>query len=201
VTAHHDAHDIAEGALDNGCGCALVAEIARLLTTVEDDLDTAVRVTTFGAEEVGLLGSTHAADQRQLADITGLLNLDGIGSTRNLAVDTHGFPALAGAFETVAERYDVPVEISERVNTHSDHWPFAREGVPAAMAYSTGGSDRRGWGHTHGDTLDKLDRRDLSALAVPLAEAVLELADDSCSPEHVAAETVRERARGEGYDV
>lgn len=201
LTAHHDAHDIAEGALDNGCGCALVTEVARLLKTVEDDLDTAVRVTTFGAEEVGLLGSTHAAEQRPLEEIKALLNLDGIGSTRNLAVDTHGFPALDTAFERVAARQESLVDINEKVNTHSDHWPFAREGVPAAMAYSIGGADRRGWGHTHGDTLDKLDRRDLREIAVPLAEAVLELADEGCSPEHVSAETVHERAREEGYDV
>jgi len=201
VTAHHDAHDIAEGALDNGCGCALVTEVARLLTTVEDDLDTTVRVTTFGSEEVGLLGSTYAADHRRLSDIKALLNFDGIGSTRDLAVDTHGFSAIEEAFETVADSQNVPIEIYEKVNTHSDHWPFAREGVPAAMAYSVGGSDRRGWGHTHGDTLDKLDRRDLRQLAVPLAEAVLELADEDCSPEHVSAEAVRKRAREEGYDV
>lgn len=200
LTAHHDAHDIAEGAQDNGCGCALVTEVARLLRTVEEDLETAVRVTTFGAEEVGLLGSTHAAEQRPLGEIKAVLNLDGIGSTRNLAVDTHGFPALGAAFERVAATQDIPLDINEKVNTHSDHWPFVREGVPAAMAYSVGGADRRGWGHTHGDTLDKLDPRDLREIAVPLAEAVLELADEGCSPEHVTSETVHERAREEGYD-
>lgn len=201
VTAHHDAHDIADGALDNGCGCALVAEVARLLKTVEDSLDTAVRLTTFGAEEVGLLGSTHAANQQELADIKALANLDGIGSTRDLAVDTHGFPAIRDAFERVADEYDRPIEITDRVNTHSDHWPFAQKGVPVAMAFSTGGSDRRGWGHTHGDTLDKLDPRDLRSLAVPVAAAVLELADGDCTPEHVDSEVVEKRAREEGYDV
>lgn len=201
LTAHHDAHDIADGAFDNGCGCALVAEVARLLSTVEDELDTAVRLTTFGAEEVGLLGSKKAVERHDLTEIKALLNLDGIGNTRDLAVDTHGFPAIAEAFERVADAQEVPIDIVERVNTHSDHWSFAREGVPAAMAYSTGGSDRRGWGHTHGDTLDKLDRRDLRALAVPLTAAVLELADEDCSLDHVSAETVRQRAREEGYDV
>jgi len=39
LLAHYDAHDVGEGALDNGCGCALVAEVGRLLATVEDDLD------------------------------------------------------------------------------------------------------------------------------------------------------------------
>jgi hypothetical protein len=37
----------------------------------------------------------------------------------------------------------------------------------------------RGWGHTHADTLDKLDPRDLRALAAIYAESVLELADAS----------------------
>ena len=201
LTAHHDAHDIAEGANDNGCGCALVAEVARLLKTVEDDLDTAVRATTFGAEEIGLLGSTHAAEQMAHEDIKAVFNLDGIGTTRDLAVDTHGFPEIARVAETVDERGSTPIEVNENVNTHSDHWPFAREGVPAAMAYSVGGDDRRGWGHTHADTLDKLDRRDLQSIAVPLAEMGLELADEDCSPEHAAGETVLERAREEGYDV
>ncbi|WP_436901171.1 M28 family peptidase [Halovenus halobia] len=201
LTAHHDAHDIAEGANDNGCGCALVVEVARILKTVEDDLETAVRATTFGAEEIGLLGSTHAAEQLDHDDIKAVFNLDGIGTTRDLAVDTHGFEAIAEAAERVDERGSTPIDVNEKVNTHSDHWPFAREGVPAAMAYSVGGSDRRGWGHTHADTLDKLDARDLRSIALPLAEMVLELADEDCSPEHVSSETVLERAREEGYDV
>jgi Zn-dependent M28 family amino/carboxypeptidase len=201
LTAHHDAHDIAEGANDNGCGCALVAEVARLLTTVEEDLDTAVRAMTFGAEEIGLRGSTHAAEQLAHDGTKAVFNLDGIGTTRDLAVDTHGFSEIARAAEAVDERGSTPIEVNEKVNTHSDHWPFAREGVPAAMAYSVGGDDRRGWGHTHADTLDKLDRRDLQSIAVPLAEIVLELAEDDCSPEHVSAETVLDRAREEGYDI
>ena len=201
LTAHHDAHDIAEGANDNGCGCALVAEVTRVLKTIEDDLDTAVRVTTFGAEEIGLRGSTHAAEQLDHEGIKAVFNLDGIGTTRDLAVDTHGFEAITESAQRVDEDVSTPIEVHEKVNTHSDHWPFARKGVPAAMAYSVGGSDRRGWGHTHADTLDKLDPRDLRSIAVPLAEIVLELADAECTPEHVSAETVRERARKEGYDV
>lgn len=201
LTAHHDAHDIAEGANDNGCGCALVAEVARLLKTVEDDLETAVRATTFGAEEIGLLGSTHTAEQTDHDGIKTVFNLDGIGTTRDLAVDTHGFPEIGRVAGLVDERQSTPIEVNEKVNTHSDHWPFAREGVPAAMAYSVGGDDRRGWGHTHADTLDKLDRRDLESIAVPLAEIVVELAADDCSPAHVSGETVLERAREEGYDV
>jgi hypothetical protein len=42
---------------------------------------------------------------------------------------------------------------------------------------STREGEGRGWGHTHADTLDKLDPRDLRALAVIYAESALELAD------------------------
>lgn len=201
VTAHHDAHDIAEGAKDNGAGCVLVAELARLLSHVESDLDVAVRFLTFGAEEIGLRGSRQYLDEANLDEIAAVVNLDGIGDSRDLGVDTHGFPALSEAFERVEAEHDIPIEINEKVNTHSDHWPFARQGVPALMAYSVGGSDERGWGHTHADTLDKLDRRDFQSLAVPLAAAVLTLGSGELTPEHVAGETVEARAREEGYDI
>lgn len=201
VTAHHDAHDIAEGAKDNGAGCALVAEIARLLAGVEDELETGVRFVTFGAEEIGLRGSRYAVAETDLDGIEAVLNLDGIGDSRDIALDTHGFAEIGAAFDAVSEDHGVPIEVREQVNTHSDHWPFAREGVPAAMAYSVGGSDERGWGHTHADTLDKLDRRDFRDLAVALAGAVHTLAGSEYTPQHVDGETVQQRAREEGYDV
>lgn len=40
LTAHVDAHDIAPGANDNGAGAVLVVEVARLLTQIEEELDT-----------------------------------------------------------------------------------------------------------------------------------------------------------------
>jgi len=51
LLAHYDAHDIAEGALDNGCGIATVATAAGILT--EADLPLGVDVVAVGAEEGG----------------------------------------------------------------------------------------------------------------------------------------------------
>ena len=201
LTAHHDAHDIAEGAKDNGVGCALVAEVGRLLGQVEDELETAVQCTTFGAEEVGLHGSKMLADSTELDSIAAVVNLDAIGNSRDLTVATHGFEELGDAFETVSETLDTPVEVTDDVEPHSDHWPFVQRGVPGVMAHTMGGSGARGWGHTHADTLDKLDRRDLRDLAVPLAAGVLELADADRSIEAVDPETVEQRAREQGYPV
>ena len=201
VTAHHDAHDIAEGAGDNGAGSALVAEIGRILAQVEDDLETKVRCVTFGAEEVGLYGSHHMSETRDLDAIETVINLDGIGYSRNLSISTHGFDVLSETFETVAEELAVPIEVDDGISPHSDHWPFVQKGVPGVMARSTTDESGRGWGHTHADTLDKLDIRDFRDLAVPLAEGVLRLTDADVTPEQVTPDVIEERAAEQGYDI
>lgn len=201
VTAHHDAHDIAEGARDNGCGCALVVTIASMLAQAQDRLETRVRFVTFGAEEVGLRGSRYYAETADLDGIEAVVNCDAIGSTRDLGVYTNGFGSLAEVFEDVADDLVIPITVREELAPHSDHWPFVRRGVPGVMASSIGESDDRGWGHTHGDTLDKVDWRDLRELAIPLAAAVLKLAGSDRTVEHVDPAEIERRAEEEGRDI
>jgi Zn-dependent M28 family amino/carboxypeptidase len=201
LTAHHDAHDIAEGANDNGVGSVLVAEVARLLTRVEDDLDTRVRFLIVGAEEVGLFGAYHWVETHPAEQVKAVVNIDGAGYSRNLDVYTHRFDDVGTAFEEVAEEHGVPVDVSNEVRPHSDHWPFAQEGIPAVQARSTSGESGRGWGHTHADTLDKLDRRDLRELAVPLAAGVLKLAEGDRPVSRRSREEMRDATVADGHDV
>ena len=176
VTAHVDAHDVAEGAEDNGVGCALLPEIGRLLGAVADDLDTRIRFVAFGSEEIGLWGAYHLAETRE-APVRAVMNVDGAGSSRDPRVRIHGFEGLESAFAAAAERFDAPLTVNEEVVPHADSWPFVERGIPAATIGSVRDGAGRGWGHTHADTLDKLDPRDLRALATVYAESVLELAD------------------------
>jgi aminopeptidase YwaD len=201
VTAHYDAHDIAEGASDNGSGSALVAEVGRLLTALAEGLDIGVECVTFGAEEVGLRGSTHMAETRDLDQIKAVVNLDGIGGSRSLKVSTHEFDGLADTFEAVSEEFSTPIEISDDIVPHSDHWPFVHEGVPGLMAMSQSDDDGRGWGHTHADTLDKLDRRDFRDLAVLLTAGVARLATDEWPVEAVDTDTIESRAAEQGVEL
>jgi Zn-dependent M28 family amino/carboxypeptidase len=126
LTAHVDAHDIAPGANDNGAGTALVIEIARLLTQIEDDLDTRVRCVVFGSEEIGLRGAYHLADIVDHAAVKAVLNVDGAGRDRTLGVRTNEFDALGDLFETVTDELRIPLETQTTVSPHGDQWAFVQ---------------------------------------------------------------------------
>jgi Zn-dependent M28 family amino/carboxypeptidase len=175
VTAHVDAHDVAEGALDNGAGTATVLEVARALSAREADLDRRVEFVVFGAEEVGLVGSSRLAAERDPDSIAAVLNVDGVLRARGLQFYTHRFDALGAAVRRVTDRLGHPATVVPRTNPHSDHWPFVRRGVPGYHVRATGEDRGRGWGHTEADTVDKLDRRDLREAAIVLTELAVEL--------------------------
>jgi Zn-dependent M28 family amino/carboxypeptidase len=197
VGCHPDAHDIGEGANDNGVGCALVAEMARLLARFEDDLETTVRFVAFGAEEAGSLGAKHWVATHDHDRVKAVVNLDGIGDTRTLDVATCGFDAFADVFDTVGDTLDVPIAIDPSLALFADQWPFVEAGIPGLEAKSLTDDDDRRWGlgrlwsHTDGDTLDKLDPRDLRDLVVPLTAAVLELSDRDRDIPHKSQAEIR----------
>jgi Zn-dependent M28 family amino/carboxypeptidase len=198
LTSHVDAHDIAEGALDNGAGTATVVEVARALAAREDDLETRVHVVCFGAEEVGLVGSTHEAARRDPGDVRAVLNCDGVVGARTLSVHTHGFDGLERAVDRVRERFDHPVETTPALMPHSDHWPFVARGVPGYHATSVTGEAGRGWGHTRADTIDKLASRTLREQAILLAELAVVLAADNTNIDHRLPEAIADQAADEG---
>ena len=203
VTAHLDAHDIAEGARDNGVGTAVVAEVGRLLAAAAeaDRLETRVRCVAFGAEEVGLRGSEHWAGEHDLSAVRCVLNVDAAGFSRDLDVHTHGSADLAAVFDDAAADLDTPVPTAEGHRPHSDHWPFVYRGVPGAMVRTTHEGRGRGWGHTHADTLDKLDRRDLRAIAVAVAAAAVRAAEGDRTVARLDPETVRADLVDAGYET
>jgi Zn-dependent M28 family amino/carboxypeptidase len=199
LTSHVDAHDIAEGAMDNGAGTATVVEVVRALAARESALDTRVHVICFGAEEVGLVGSERDAATRDHETIRAVVNLDGVVAARTLKAWTHGFDELAAAVETVAERFDHPIETTPRLGPHSDHWPYVEHGVPGYHLTSDTGSQDRGWGHTRADTLDKLESRDLRESAILLTDLVVELADETTTVPHRERASIAAQLEDEGY--
>ncbi len=189
VVGHYDAHDIAEGALDNGCGIAVVVGAARLLA--EMDLDRRVRIAGVGCEEIGLMGSEALADSLDLDRVRAVVNIDGAGRFRNLAALTHGSEEIEDLVERTCDEWGQPVSFERDPHPYSDHWPFLRGGVPALQLQSNSGERGRGWGHTHADTRDKVDPRNLREHAMLAALLVRELAH--ADPSRIEDDALRER--------
>ncbi|MFB6207145.1 MAG: M28 family peptidase [Haloglomus sp.] len=188
LVAHLDAHDIAEGALDNGAGLAVAVTAARLLAGVAADPDTpdpglehGVTVAAVGCEETGLLGSETLAERLDatldggLGAVRAVCNVDGAGRARDLRAYTHGSTVIEDLATTVTDGVGVPLHLERTPHPYSDHWPFLQAGVPALQLHSRppnggegpgGGTRGRGYTHTRADTRDKVDRRDLRSHAV-----------------------------------
>ncbi|MFW6002906.1 MAG: M28 family peptidase [Halanaeroarchaeum sp.] len=198
VTSHVDAHDIAEGAMDNGAGTAMVVELARALADREDELDTRVHFVAYGSEEVGLVGSGYDAENADHDDIEVILNLDGVAQARTLSLYTHGFEELRAVAEDVAEAFGHPIHTTPEQGPHSDHWQYVKWGVPGYHVTSRTEDEGRGWGHTYGDTLDKLERRTFREQAILLTELTFRLADDGFSVEHASPDDIAAALEAEG---
>jgi len=198
VTSHVDAHDIAEGAIDNGAGTAMVVELANALAAREDDLDTRVQFVVYGAEEVGLVGSHRHADRADTDAVRAVVNCDGVCRGRTLKFVTNTFDALGDAADAVADHFDHPIAVDPTCGPHSDHWPFVARGVPGTHVMSETGDEGRGWGHTHADTLDKLAARDLRESAILLADYVVRVADAGFDCPHADPADIAATLEAEG---
>jgi Zn-dependent M28 family amino/carboxypeptidase len=197
VLAHHDAHDIAEGALDNGCGVATLVAAARVLADL--DLDCRVRLATVGAEEVGLQGASALADRLDPESVRAVVNLDGAGRYRTMRAFLHGTDAFEAVLDRVSDDTGHPIEVRDAVHPYSDHWPFLTAGVPALQLHSVTPERGRGWGHTHADTRDKADARNLREHGMLAALLVRELAsDDSETVPRPDGDALRDRLDDDG---
>jgi Zn-dependent M28 family amino/carboxypeptidase len=197
VVGHHDAHDIAEGALDNGCGITVVVAAAHLLA--EMDLNTRIRVAGVGCEETGLLGADALAERLDLDSVGAVVNVDGAGRFRDLRAHTHGSETMEEIVESVADETNQPIAVREQVHPFSDHWPFLERGVPALQLHSESDERGRGWGHTHADTRDKVDDRNLREHAMLTALLVREIARTDEIP-RPSAESVAGNLRAGDYE-
>ncbi|OIB58376.1 M28 family peptidase [Natrialba sp. SSL1] len=201
VLAHYDAHDIGEGALDNGCGIATVAGAVSILTEIEDALESQVKIAGVGCEEIGLLGAEALADDLDPDAIRAVVNVDGAGRFRDLQVYSHASDELEELAASVAGGAGQPVVHEPDPHPFSDHWPFLQAGVPSVQLHSEPprGSDRgRGWGHTSADTRDKVDPRNLREHAILTALLVWELTRTDVSS--IAVNELRERLVEQDYE-
>jgi len=148
---------IFNGAVDNATGVAGVLEIAELFTTLKTPPERSVVFLFVTLEESGLLGSKYYAAHPlvPLEKTVAAINLDAmsvIGPTRDLVVIGLGNSELDDLARRFADTQGrVLVEESAPQNGYffrSDHFNFAKAGVPAL--YAKGGVDHVEKGSEYG---------------------------------------------------
>jgi Zn-dependent M28 family amino/carboxypeptidase len=152
-----DGDSIYNGALDNASGVAGMLEIARLFGEHSGELSRSVIFLIPTAEESGLLGAYYYVDHPTipLNRTVAMINADGLnvwGKTKDMVVVGYGQSDLDAILEGVlaagGRRVSPDTEPEKGFYYRSDHFAFAKKGVPAL--YADGGVEvigrPEGWG-------------------------------------------------------
>ncbi len=179
VGGHIDSWDIAQGAVDNATGSAVVLEAARALAKAGIRPRATIRFVLFTGEESGLYGSNAyaAAHEAELPRCRAMINCDMEGAPLGLRVMGHEetrpfFEELLAAIPGLA----LTAPLSFRPGIHGDQQAFLLRGVPALSPSSHLEEASVRYYHTAGDTYDKADPKPLSACAAFVAAVALEIA-------------------------
>ncbi len=131
---------IYHGAVDNATGVGGVIELARALTKVNPPPKRSILILFVTAEEQGLLGSTYYVLHPiyPLIRTAGVINIDALnvhGRTKDLVIVGLGNSELDDYMQNAAAeqgRVLKPDPTPEKGSFfRSDHFPFAKQGVPA----------------------------------------------------------------------
>ncbi len=173
IGGHHDSitsasysnpSNPAPGADDNATGSGAAMEIARAMKAVNFEPETTIRFITFAAEEVGLWGSHHYAQQAydNGMNIKLMINNDMIGYTPygpgnwtiNL-IEYSGFENEANLARQIIDLYtDITTVTNDYNSAYSDSYPFWTRGFPPIFFIET---DFNPYYHTVNDLFVHID--------------------------------------------
>jgi aminopeptidase S len=166
IGAHLDTVPVAPGAEDNASGIAVMLQLAAMVRQQPTALP--VQFIAFGAEEPRGSGDTlhHFGSRQHVADlarserraIQAMVSLDRVGVRAGyvpICTATDRGTRLRDAIRAAARRADIPTRAC--TNFTSDHWSYAKAGVPAVRL----GSIPYAGYHSRGDVPGVVDRRQL----------------------------------------
>lgn len=151
VTAHFDHLGIGKprrddaiynGAVDNATGCSGMLAIARACSRMDPRPKRSLLFLAVTAEESGLLGSKYYAQNPTVGkeQLVANFNVDGLniwGATHDVEFIGYGKNSLTALTEAIAKEHGRRVEPDSSPDKglfyRSDHFSFARIGVPAAF--------------------------------------------------------------------
>ena len=181
ITSHYDHEgikngEIYNGADDDGSGTVAVMDIAEAFAQAKADGNGPRRSILFmnvTGEEKGLLGSAYYASHPTfpLENTVVNLNIDMIGRTGDREIETTNYVYLIGADKLSSELHDISEDMNktytnmyldytfndeahpERFYYRSDHWNFAKNGIPIIFYFNGVHVDY----HKPTDTVDKIE--------------------------------------------
>ena len=181
ITSHYDHEgikngEIYNGADDDGSGTVAVMDIAEAFAQAKADGNGPRRSILFmnvTGEEKGLLGSAYYASHPvfPLENTVVNLNIDMIGRTGDREIETTNYVYLIGADKLSSDLHNISEEMNktytnmvldytfndedhpERFYYRSDHWNFAKNGIPIIFYFNGVHVDY----HKPTDTVDKIE--------------------------------------------
>jgi aminopeptidase YwaD len=170
VSAHLDGHDLAESALDNATGMAVALTVARALAPRVARCRRGLKVCLFSAEEWALAGSSAYLDRMSQAEREAIalnINLDTVGGDTGLTALVSEFAGLERFVRAAAAASGVPLGVYRPMMPNSDHYNFARHGIPALRLVAGFDAPQSNVRHilTPADTRDKVAPEELKTAA------------------------------------
>jgi hypothetical protein len=195
VGAHLDSVVQGPGINDNGSGTATVLEIALQMAELEARPRNRVRFAFWGAEEIGLLGSSHYVEglnEGEIEDISAYLNFDMLGSPNFIRSVYEGPDEVETIFDDYFDDRNIETETNSALDGRSDHGPFQDEDIPTGGLFSGAGGmksqqQQESFGgeagapfdacyHQKCDDVDNLDEKALDQFSDAAAHATAVLA-------------------------
>lgn len=134
LSAHLDGHSLAESAMDNASGVAVVLAVARAIAPLVARCRYGLKVCLFSAEEWALAGSRQYLDRMSATERAALklnINLDTVGGDTELTALTSEFPRLDSFVQQAAKQSGITLNTHQPLMQNSDHYNFACHGIPA----------------------------------------------------------------------
>lgn len=192
------------GADDNASGTALLLECARRLAALPEAPDRNIVFASFGAEEIGAIGSRwfveHLPAPLAAGALAGMVNADMVGRLREDKLVVDGVGTSKGWEPLVTEANEgLGLKLNHGAEGFgaSDHASFTAARVPVAFLF-TGVHDDY---HTPGDTADKVNAEGAARVATLAARLVLAVSQRPERLEFVDAPADPHRSGRGGFRV
>ena len=180
VGGHLDSWDVGQGAHDDGGGCVVSWEVARLLKQLNLRPRRTIRVVLFTNEENGLRGGNAYRDahKSELANHVLAVESDsGVFRPTGFGLSESAPPQARADFNEIAKLLSgIRADRIDPDGGGADIGPHMREGVTGA-SLNVDGTHYFDIHHTHADTFDKVNPQELAACVAAMAVMAYVVAD------------------------